>query len=451
MGKRIREIMKKIPSKLKAPIYILLAWVSFCLILELLSFVLLLTLLKNDAAIDYADSRRLVRLFPAQIRMSADEIRKTFPRDLPAMRTGSYLSFPFDPVLGFRTGENIEWYGDASKENLKSKFLIVTFGGSTTVRDSWAKHLAEHAKAEKVRQDIVILNAGHWGYMTFNEKIYFTSWIMPMLEDMGKKPDLVITMDGVNDVWSRIMGYLESRAQKSPVWFSQYHGYHQQLDTDIRGLSTVKSSAGQLFSNLSRLLYRGAVDYLSPLMPYTCKAVLESMRRFMQAPVKVDEAARSAAIKKITLENYVEDRIIGSYRNALLDFYGAASARGIKFVAYLQPVLLPRYHAYPTPKGMHYPSIDYFAVNFYSQNMYWSRFECAVVETDHLYAKAAGMYRDLDRLHPGSFESLLAIFKQEPKTDQLYNKDAIHYEPLGKKLIAEAVVRDLISKKILSR
>jgi len=438
----------KIKTRLKHCIFFLIGFLILISIIEFSSYLLLRTVLKTDLSIDYFDADRLVKNFPAQFRMNSSEIREIFPRALPTMQTGNYLSFPFDPVMGFKADNALEWYG-GNEQDAKSKYLIVTFGGSTTVKDNWPKYLIKYAEKENVKQDIIVLNAGHWGYMSFNEKIYLTSWILPMLNKYNIKPDLILSLDGDNDIWSRIMGYLEYKKQGMPFWYHNYHGYHQQLYTDMNNIGDLSGSTSQFLSSLARKAYKEVTWYMSPFTPYTFQATLRVLRTILQkAPVKDN----GIEIKtRCNLDDNTESLIVKGYKTGLIDFLGAAKVRDIPFVGYLQPILHEKYHPFKTPDSILYPNINYFLINYYRENKHWSRIdENVYVDIESLYQKAENMYSELNNKYNGNFKSLTYLFNDIPDTDQLYNKDAIHYAKKGKELIAHAVIKDLISKGILA-
>ncbi|GJQ59910.1 MAG: hypothetical protein SCALA701_27110 [Candidatus Scalindua sp.] len=384
--------------------------------------------------------------FPAQWKMRDDEIRKEFPTLTPRQRAGQFLGFEFDPAMGFSGIDALEWYGDREGD-LDKKFIIVTFGGSTTVKDNWPKYLIEYAKQSGVTEDIVVLNAGLWGYMTFNEKIYFSSWIMPLLTSLGAKPDLVLTMDGVNDIWYRILGYLEYKNMNAPKWFNQYHGYHQHHDSDMRTIRTLSGSAKQLFANLSKEVFQKSIR----VMPYTMKVVQTLIKKRIESADNLvvnnqNEKERSS----IKLDSAVEDKIIDGYHNSILDFYAASEARDIQFVAYLQPILLKQYYPYEIPPSFHYPDINYMGISLYRTNRHFSRLACNnIVETDGLYKKAEQMYGKLNDKHTGHFESIIDIFKKDNCQEEVFNNDAIHYKRAGSRVIARNIIKDLINKKVL--
>ncbi len=418
-------------------------------LLEGISATLLATVIKEEITAGKVPSQ-LVAKFPAQLRMNTVELRKEFPRELPLARMGNYMALEYDPAMGFRLDGTLSWFG-GDIDHLKGKFLVLAFGGSTTVGDNWPKYIRKQAELEAVVEDIVVVNAGLWGYMTFNEKISFTSWILPMLEKAGAKPDLVIALDGANDVWTRIMSFYLSQRLGSR-WFDQYHGYHQQLATEMKRMGSLSHTFLQFLSNAGRGAYTLAVDYGSRVIPYTLKMMLTVSKKILQGGKPLSAAVEQATTDVRQLDVASEERIIKAMKGNLLDFYGMANARDIRFTAYLQPVLLKKYYPHPVPDSFYFPSFDYEAMNLYRENRFFSILNGNyLVKTERLYSGLETMYQTLNAQHPGSFKSLANLFHNDPDTGQLYAKDAIHYNQKGKEKIAGAIVRDLLSKNILTR
>lgn len=407
--------------------------------IELLMFFLLLS-----SIIKTPTSSILVKKFPAQIRMNYDEISKEFPTVSPIPTAGQFLGFDFDSAMGYRQLDALEWYGDSN--NIENKTVVVTFGGSTTVKDNWPKYLRKYAEVENVKEDIVVLNAGLWGYMTFNEKIYFTSWILPMLEDKGIKPDIVLTMDGANDIWYRILAYTASKNEQQTIWNPQYHAYHQQHDIDMKKIRTVNGIMLQLLSNFAKIIYSTSIR----ILPYTLKVIEGFIRSSVENPIKYTTSDRAAPLVK-KLPKDVENKIVGAFEYTLTDFLGSASIRDIQFVAYLQPVVLAKYYPYSMTKNHFYQGINYMGISLSRTNSMFTPLYCDyVVQTDEMYHQSDILYKRLNEQYPGHFKSMIDIFKDINKPEELFSKDAIHYNSLGKEIIAHAVIKDLIAKKILT-
>ncbi|MBF0179316.1 MAG: SGNH/GDSL hydrolase family protein [Magnetococcales bacterium] len=420
------------------------------LVLETFSVILLLTVAKPQQQ-HFNEPYHLMDRFPAQLRMSAEEIRKEFPRSLPMQRTGGYLTFPFDPVLGFRVTDNLEWYGGDANDT-HNKFFIVTFGGSTTVGDNWPKYLKKYAQKEKIAQELVVLNAGHMGYTTFNEYIYLTDWILPMLERIGaKRPDLVLTLDGANDVWTRIFSYQEYRSQQAQIWYSHYHGYHQHLDTDLRKLNEPATQLRQLGAVLAMQLYDFSVNQLALVIPYSLKTFLSLMRKQLQPPPSLDDIRKLGETNIVVLDEKMQDTLVKSFRDSLLDFHGVTAIRKIRFAAYLQPVLLDKYYPHDASPHLYYPNINFFSMNLYRVARQFTRLGGPyVVKTEPLYAKIEQMYQTLADEYQGAFVNITGVLHDLPDVAQVYNKDAIHYEIQAKERIAHAIIQDVSRKGILS-
>ncbi|MBF0118035.1 MAG: hypothetical protein HQK79_04315 [Desulfobacterales bacterium] len=439
---------EKILHKIKSVYINFSLFILTMLIIEIIAFGFLRASIKREPPAGINNEVELTEHFPAQLRLSWDDIRKQFPRSLPLMAAGKYMTYQYDPAMGFRLDDMFEWYGDRYNPN---SFLIVTLGGSTTVKDNWPAYLIKYAKMQGVEQSLVVLNAGLWGYMTFNEKIYLSSWILPMLNELNLKPNIVLSLDGVNDIWTRIMSYFEKENQNAPIWFSHYHDYHQHLDTDLRKLNTISHSSAQVLSVLARNLYDKYIYYIAPIFPYTTMSMIKAFRMFIQqAPSK--ETIKEISSKNIfSLKEEIEEKIVQAFQSNLLDLFGEVHIRGIQFVAYLQPVLLEKYYPYPVPDTFYYPNFNFEAMNLYRENRLFTRLTGNfVVKTEKIYDKSDMMYNQFNDLYPGHFKSLANIFKDNPAVDTLYSKDAVHYAQIGKELIAKTIINDLIEKNILT-
>lgn len=422
---------------------------TFLIIFTTVSILLSAAVLENCAFLylkitDAPDSRMLVEHFPAQFRLATETIRNVFPSLAPMQRTGKFLGFDFDPVLGFRQMEAIEEYGSLTKD--QSQTVILTFGGSTTVKNNWPRHLIAAAQERGVKNSLYVINAGLWGYMNFNEKILFTSWLLPNLKERGITPDLVLTLDGVNDIWYRILSYFEYRNEKTDTWYSQYHGFHQHHDTDMQKLGTIPGAFKQLLANTANSCYALFLRCL----PYSMK-VLHTLakKNIDQHPVYRDDTANT--LKVYTIPAPAASRIITAFRTSLVDFYATAHVRGITFVSYLQPVSLKPYYTGTVPENFYYPGVDYMGENLYQANRFFTRLALhGIVRTHGLFSAADDMYQRLQKDYPGSFTSLISLFQGTGRMEELFKKDAIHYAPKGSKIIAAAIVDDLMKKGFLS-
>ena len=295
-------------------------------ILEVVSFAILSTVTTVQQK-DWGLELHITKKFPAQLRMSTDEIMQDFPSMSVMQRTGQFLSFEFDPVLGYKKLGSQRWYG-GTIEDVQDKFLIVCFGGSTTQLDNWPKYLLKYIEEAGVAEDVVVLNAGLAGYMSFNEKIYFAQWVLPMLEKAGKTPDLILTMDGANDIWYRIFSY--DLAQKDGTsWYDRYHGYHQHHDEDMRRLRTFGGGVRQFTANSLSVVREGAIR----VAPYTMRFLEYLARRILGRGES--KTVDVSAPEVMELPRDVEERIVKAYSDTRVDCYGLASVRGMDFVAYV--------------------------------------------------------------------------------------------------------------------
>lgn len=421
---------------------VIIFFIMYCLC-ELISFAILrsVTTVREK---DWGYELQITKKFPAQLRMTTDEIMQDFPSISVMHRTGQFLSFEFDPVLGYRQFESRRWYG-GTIDDIKDKFLIVCFGGSTTQMDNWPKYLLKYMKEAGVAQDVVVLNAGLAGYMSFNQKLYFSDWVLPMLKKAGKRPDLVLTMDGVNDIWYRIFSW-DLAQEDGTQWYDRYHGYHQLHDEDMRRLKTLGGGFRQFAANSLSSLREGAIR----VAPYTMRFLEYLVRKLLARDAY--EAEPMPVHEAMELPREVEDQIVTSFTEALVDFYGMAAVRDIGFVAYLQPVVLEAYYPHPMPEEYPFKSIDWMGLKEHRANSAFTRLGVdRLVSTAAMYRNAEDAYAQLDSKYPGHFTSLISLFKSNPDAAALYKNDSIHYNRLGKENIAKAVVADLLEKGLLSK
>jgi lysophospholipase L1-like esterase len=393
---------------------------------------------------EYGVEEKLTKKFPAQLRMTKKEILKEFSKISPIQRAGQFLSFDFDPVMGYRKFDFQRWYG-GSKEDAKDKFVILCFGGSTTQLDNWPKYLLKYAKKKGVKEDILVLNAGVAGYTTFNEMLYFSQWILPIFEQLGKKPNLVLSLDGVNDIWYRIFSYVLADREKKAVWYERYHGVHQQYDDDMNKIRTVSGAFRQLCANCLTDIRNLSIC----IAPYSMRMLEFSIRKILGGRGKKEIRSENTAVN---LPGDIEDRIVTAFQGTLTDFFSLANGRNIDFISYLQPVVLPEYFPHKIPDDYLFKGINQMGLKEYrAYRLFTSLTYNRIVKTDRMYAESEKMYSALNMLYPGHFVSLIDLYYNISDVKSLFKNDSIHYNQYGKELLAEAVINDLLKKELLTK
>ncbi|MCP4147599.1 MAG: hypothetical protein GY757_07605, partial [bacterium] len=94
---------------------------------------------------------------------------------------------------------------------------------------------------------------------------------------------------------------------------------------------------------------------------------------------------------------------------------------------------------------------NYMGLSLKRTNSMFTRLYCEhAVETTGLYKKARHLYGKLNETYPGHFKSIINAFKTIDKPGELFEKDAIHYNLLGKETIAHIIIKDLMEKGILT-
>jgi hypothetical protein len=411
---------------------------AILIVLELLSAAVILVFAgKNNIA-----AGKLLAYFPAQFRMSGSELRETVLYD---SARPAEITLQADPILGFRDPRYMRRSGPNNPD-----LLICCLGGSTTAVmpfSNWPDFLISAARKHNVRQNIAVLNAGAPGYMSLNEHLYLTNWVI------GKKKyncGAVVSLDGVNDIHWRIPAYMYS-LKYGEEWAPGYHGFHQKLEHDIRYIQTPRGALDQFAGVTASVIKNAAGSAASRLIPYTARLALAAAARVAPSShsgglrlsePEIRKLRAAGATGELSLPPAVEDEIIRAFRNSLLDLAGSCNIRNIPYVSYLQPVDVARYYnnprfSGPPPAGPAFPQSPVFSVGGgYMFNL------------SPIYLKSELLYSGLMKSHPGNFGSLLFLFKNKER-ETLY-RDPIHYTAAGSELIADAIVADLLKRNIIT-
>jgi len=386
-------------------------------------------------------SAKLLARFPAQFRMSGAELRESV---LYSSSRPAEIVLQADPILGFRDLRYMRRFGDKNPD-----MLICCLGGSTTAVmpfKNWPDFLIEAARRRNVTQKIAVLNAGAPGYMSLNERLYLTNWII------GKKKyrcDAVISLDGVNDIHWRIPAYMSS-LKYGEKWVPAYHGYHQKLEHDIRAMQTPRGAFSQFAAVTSASVRNAVATAASRIIPYTARLALAAAARFAPAPSSAvtDRAPelrklRAAGAPNIrSLPPDVENEIVRAFGDSLLDLAGSCDIRRIPFVSYLQPVDMPRYYGNPRFDGPAPPAPGFALPPLFSVGGGY------VFNLSSLYIKSETLYNGLSKKQPDNFGNLIYLFKG--KENEILYRDPTHYTAAGSRYIADAIVDDLLSRKIIT-
>lgn len=335
---------------------------------------------------------------------TADEARRIVEAELP-----SGTDSEFDPVLGFRNpaldAEIARFRAEAAG---KKKILIL--GGSTTAGpENWPKYLPAALKEAGIDENVVLLNAGTAGYGTFQELLLASRRILPALEREGVRPDLVITLDGVQDVADAL-----ARPNGNPFGTAEYPPAYEKIDEEHRRLLTLGGTFGHFTGLVAKTpTFRSVTSGVLRVLPYSTSLVLALRRPKATSPAP-------AALSKTD-----QQALIRSVTTGLKSLAGYFEWEGIPFIGFLQPVLLTRY--YPLA----------------------SKREKAESDWEKIYPELEEIYGDLRVKDPGAFHSLAHEFASS--SDERYAPDAVHYTAKGSEALANAIARELKKQGKLER
>ena len=178
-------------------------------------------------------SKALTQAFPANFRQYFNPRLKSI---LSATKQGDYSRFYYPPNtrIGFLapestriaingkylkpTGLGKEFQETIATLNLKGFKPIIALGGSTTdasQETNWPLPLSSLVHGKKY----YVINAGHNGYTSQQERDYVTSLLLPLIHPI--KPAYVVALDGLNDASMHFSSFI-SRNKDSNAFNHPY-------------------------------------------------------------------------------------------------------------------------------------------------------------------------------------------------------------------------------------
>ena len=124
----------------------------------------------------------------------------------------------------------------------KNKKRILILGGSTA--EAWKTDILENILKERLNIDVEVINGAHGAYNSRQQLVILSIW-------GGRiKPDIVISLDGANDVLHSLRGENEAGT------FYLNHTYKTYLTKPYAGTLTFLIQNSQLINGISRLTRR---------------------------------------------------------------------------------------------------------------------------------------------------------------------------------------------------
>ena len=147
----------------------------------------------------------------------------------------------YEPYVMFGYG----WEKKFQNFENKNKKRILILGGSTA--EGWKTNILEDILKEKLNIDVEVINGAHGAYNTRQQLVILSIW-------GGRiKPDIVISLDGANDILHSLRGENESGT------FYLNHTYKTYLTKPYMGTLTFLIQNSQLINGINRLTKRFVV------------------------------------------------------------------------------------------------------------------------------------------------------------------------------------------------
>ncbi len=324
----------------------------------------------------------------------------------------------------------------ALRQRLPGRPWVVTFGGSTSVfRFNWPGWLQQAARAQGHDARFLVLNLAQPGATSKTMNEFFTEWA-PRLDEAlgGRRPDLVVSLDGFNDVYRGVASWIEYSRSGAAGWNYSLND-HELLESYAelqRGpRAALRTAAASLLPPaLDSAVRRFAVRAMPHML-----AVLLGAR---QEPFALRQEP-GIAEPILDVPQTVRERVFAAFESHLTALAGNVSARGSAFHAFLQPIALSSYYPFNPKRQTEYRDAHHAMRVFAIAGPAGGRFRLGPAD---LYEDAERLYAELDAGEtPGRFTNLSRIFATAD--EDLYSGDSIHYSPEGSRRIAAAIVERL--------
>jgi carbamoyltransferase len=310
--------------------------------------------------------------------------------------------------------------------------LILACGGSTSAfNNNWPAFIGPRLAERGYDAPIVTVNLAQPQFATFDE-YYVLEWFLREARRRGITPDLVISLDGINDLGYRLF---------AAFWAARYNEYDTAAPNELR-----------LLDQLGRRRIYDRIPLAGPL-----RAALHGS---MDAPL--------AAFPEFALPDAAEADLMASFAATLGAFRSVAAAAGLPCISVLQPILTRSEgarreaqlratyaEAYAEFRRAQPPEIaanDALAferfrrtrfIRLHIDESYAVSPEPGMrapfmLRTDTLRARASALWRELgaERDRPDVLD-LLDTFRNEDAI--VYRDDGVHYTVEGSRALADRI------------
>ena len=199
----------------------------------------------------------------------------------------------------------VEGWWAAMRLARQDRFVVIACGGSTTTfNTNWPFFLEAELHKAGLSRSILTINLGQPMHSSFDQFFLLDRFLNEAAEH-AIKPDLVLSLDGTNDIGYRIQAY---------IWALRCDNSDASCPNEVRLLDQI----GQ----------RRTYPATSP-GPYR--------------DVLLAKSDKFADLTYVPLPEELEDRIIEAFAATLGAFRRLCAGRGIRCIDFLQPVLLKQW------------------------------------------------------------------------------------------------------------
>lgn len=201
--------------------------------------------------------------------------------------------------------ERIDAWFDCLRIAAQDAVTIFAVGGSTTAFDvNWPSFIAEELRAAGCSKPVIVVNLGQPEFSTFDQYFLVREFLATATQH-GLKPDLIVSLDGANDIGYRIVAIINAALDLEPG-----------------------------APNEARLLDGRAYPRRYDRLPLPNDLLEQLKSKPERAPV--DE------LPLVNFPAEIRENLVGCFAETLGAFRELAAEAGVPCVDVLQPMLKPR-------------------------------------------------------------------------------------------------------------
>lgn len=331
--------------------------------------------------------------------------------------------------------------------------IFVTFGGSTTAFTiNWPYFLYDAAKESKLNDDFLVINLGQGGAVVSGHTQMLSDWYPRLVEYLGRKPEVVLSMNGTNDMTLNAIAYSDYKLGRVPIWNYMSNAYEssgirQQISSQQQALSS------SFYAFISQIVNPAGITHIAiRVFPYTSALIVPGNFSKIEEKLESSYLAEENGETVFNLPEEAQKKIMDHYDSRLRAWYGNVRARHVCFMEFLQPFALNGVYPFNAQRKS---ALGWKSLGSMPKSLALGSDSMGgqyVIGPESYFYRARDLYKTLNTELGGkdksaSFIDITDAFYTKKK--DLYSDDSIHYSEEGSRLIAKNILTQVARKGYL--